>query len=95
MSEERGNVDKECLIVGSQKCLFSSSDEGSEGLEKFLRDKVESLRGDGIESIAEVDPAGVLELLDSNLVDRDNTRSGAVTVDNEFPRGEVDSILRL
>ena len=33
MSEERGNVDRECLIVGSQECLLSSSDEGSEGLE--------------------------------------------------------------
>ena len=69
MSEERGNVDEECLIVGSQECLLSSSDEGSEGLEKFLRDKLESLGGDGVENIAEVDPAGVLELLDSNLVD--------------------------
>ena len=94
MSEERGNVDKECLIVGSQDCLLSSSDEGSEGLEKFLRDKLESLGGDGIENIAEVDPAGMLELLDSNLVDRHNTRSGVVTVDDEFPRGQVDSILR-
>ena len=94
MSEERGNVDKECLIVGSQECLLSSSDEGSEVLEKFLRDKLESLGGDGIENIAEVDPAGVLELLDSILVDRDNTGSGVVTVDDEFPSGKVDSILR-
>ena len=94
MSEERGNLDKECLIVGSHECLLSSSDEGSEGLEKFLRDKLESLGGDGIENIAEVDPAGVLELLDSNFVDRDNTGSGVVTVDDEFPSAQVDSILR-
>ena len=94
MSEERGNVDKDCLIVGSQECLLLSSDEGSEGLEKFLRDKLESPGGDGKENIAEVDPAGVLELLDSNLVDRDITGSGVVTVDDEFPRGQVDSILR-
>ena len=94
MSEERGNVDKESFGVGSQECLLSSSDEGSEGLEKFLRDKLESLGGDGIENIAEVDPAGVLELLDSNLVDRDNTGSGMVTVDDEFPRSQLDEILR-
>ena len=94
MSEERGNVDKESFAVVSQECLLSSSDEGSEGLEKFLRDKLESLRGDGIDNIAEVDPAGVLELLDSNLVDRDNTGSGMVTVNDQFPRSQVDEILR-
>ena len=90
MGEERGNVDKESFAVVSQECLLSSSDEGSEGLEKFLRDKIESLGGDGIENIAEVDPAGVLELLDSNLVDRDNTGSGMVTVDNKFPSSQVE-----
>ena len=36
MVEERGNVNKECLIVSSQECLLSSSDERSEGLEKFF-----------------------------------------------------------
>ena len=94
MVEESGNVNEESLVVGSQECLLSSSGEGSEGLEKFLRDKFESLGGDGIENFAEVDPAGVLELLDSNLVDRGNTGSGVVTVDDEIPRGQVDSILR-
>ena len=94
MSEERGNLNKESFAVVSQECLLSSSDEGSEGLEKFLRDKLESLGGDGIENIAEVDLAGVLELLDSNLVDRDNTGSGMVTVDREIPRSRVDDILR-
>ena len=49
MVEERGDVNKECLIVGSQECLLSSSDEGSEGLEKFLREKLESFGGEGIE----------------------------------------------
>ena len=73
---------------------MSSSDEGSEGLQKFLRDKLEALGGHGIENIAEVDPAGVLELLDSNLVGRDYTGSGMVTGDNEFPRSQVDEILR-
>ena len=94
MSKEHGNVDRESCAVGSQECLLSSSDEGSEGLQKFLQDKLESLGGDGIENIAEVDPAGVLGLLDSNLVNRDNTGRGMVTGDNEFPRSQVDEILR-
>ena len=94
MGEERGNVEKESFAVVTQECLLSSSDERSEGLEKFLRDKLESLGGDGIENIAEVDPAGVLELLDSSLVDRDDTGIGMVTVDNKFPKSHVDEILR-
>ena len=94
MVEERGNVNKERLIVGSQECLLSSCDEGREGLEKFLREKLESFGGEGIENIVEVDPAGVIELLDANLMDRGNTGSGVVTVDDEIPRSQVDDILR-
>ena len=94
MVEERGNVDKECLVVSSHECLLSSSNEGSEGLEKFLRDKLESFGGEGIENIVEVDPAGVLDLLDANLIDRGNPGSGVVSVDDEIPRSRVDDILR-
>ena len=94
MVEERGDVNKECLIVGSQVCLLSSSDQGSEGLEKFLRDKLESFGGEGIENIVEVDPAGVLELLDENLMNRSNTGSGVVTVDDEIHRSRADDIFR-
>ena len=94
MVEEGGNVDKECLIVGSQECLLSSSDEGSEGLEKVLRDKLESFGGDGIEKIAEVDPARVPELLDSNSMDRGNGGIDVVTVDDKTPRSRVHDILR-
>ena len=37
----------------------------------------------------------MLELLDSDLVDRDNTgSSGVVTADDKFPRSQVDEILR-
>ena len=93
MVEERGNVDKECSIVASQECLLSGSDEGSEGLEKFLRDKLESFGGEGIENIVEVDPAEVLELLDPCSMDRGNAGIGAVTVDDKFPRSRVDDIL--
>ena len=59
-----------------------------------MRDKLESFGGDGIENIAEVHLAGVLELLDSNLVDRDNTGSGVVTIDDKVPRSQVDEFLR-
>ena len=90
MVEERGKVNKECLTVGSQECLLSSSDEGREGLEN----KLESFGGEGIENFVEVDPAGVLELLDANLMDRGNPGSGVVTVDDEIPRSRVDDILR-
>ena len=39
--EETEDTNKESVIVGGQECLLSSSDEGSEGLEKFLRDKLD------------------------------------------------------
>ena len=94
MFEERGNVDKECLVLSSQECLLSSSDEGSEGLEKFLRDKLESFGGEVIENTVEVDPPGVLDLLDANLMDRGNPRNGVVTFDDEIPRSRLDDILR-
>ena len=42
----------------------------------------------------EVDPAGLLGLLDANLLDRGNTGSGVVTVDDVIPRSQVDDILR-
>ena len=94
MVEASGITSKECLIGGSQECLLSSSDEGSEGLEKFLRDKLESFGGEGIENIVEADPAGVLELLDSNSMDSGNAGIGVVTVDDEIPISQVDDILR-
>ena len=94
MVEERGNVDKECLVASCQECLLSCSDEGSGGLEKFLRDKLESFGGEGIENIVEVDRTRVIDLLDANLMDRGNPGNGVVTVDDEISRSRVDDILR-
>ena len=73
---------------------MSSSDEGSEGLEKFLRNKPESFGGEGIENIVEIDPVGGLDLWDANLMDRNNPGSDVLTVDDEIPRSRVDDILR-
>ena len=94
MVEKQGNVDKECLVVSSQECLLSSSDEEREGLEKFLRDKLDSFGGEEMENIVEVDPAGVLDLLHANFLDGGNPGNDVVTVDNEIPRSRVDDILR-
>ena len=82
------------MVIGSQECLMSSSDDGSEGLEKFLREKRDSFGGEGLNKIVEVDPAVVFELLDDNLVDRGDTGSNVVAVDEEMPRSRVDDILR-
>ena len=59
-----------------------------------MRDKLESFGSEGIENIVEVDPAGVLDLLDANLMDRGNPGNGVVIVDDEIPRSRVDNILR-
>ena len=70
MVGETEDTNKQSVIVGGQECLLSSCDEGSEGLEKFLRDKLDSFSGEGLDRIVEVDPTVVLELLDETLVDR-------------------------
>ena len=75
MVGETEDTHKKSVVVGDQECLLSCSDEGSEGLEMFLRDKLDSFSGEGLNRIVEVDPTVVLELLDENLVDRGSTRS--------------------
>ena len=83
------------MVISSQECLVSSSDYRSEGLEKFLRDKLDSFGGEGLDKIVEVDPAIVLELLDDNLVDRGSTGNNVVAVDKEMSRSRVNDVLRL
>ena len=70
------------------------SDEENEGLETFLRDKLDSLSGKGLERILEVDPSMVFELLDESLDERGNARSNVVPDDKEITRSSVDQILR-
>ena len=94
MVGETEDTSKESVIVGGQECLLSSSDEESEGLEKFSRDKLDSFSGERLDIIVEVDLTVVLELLDETLVDRGSTGSNVVAVDKELPRSRVDDILR-
>ena len=91
---ESEDTNEERVIVGSQECLLSSSDEGSGGLEKFLRNKLDSLSGEEFERIVEVDPTVVLALLDESLVDPGSTRSNVVPVDKEMPKSCMDYNLR-
>ena len=81
MVGETEGTNKESVLVGDKECLLSSSDEGSEGWEKFLRDKLDSFSGEGLNRIVEVDPTVVIELLDENLVDRGCTRNNVEAVD--------------
>ena len=94
MVRETVDRNKESLIVGGEGCLLSSSDEGSEGLEKFLHDNLNSFSGEGLDRIVEVEPTVVLELLDENLVDRGGTVGNVIAVDEEMPRNRVEDISR-
>ena len=94
MVGETENTNRESVILGGQESLLSSSHEGSEGLEKFLRDRLVSFSGEGLDKIVDVDLTVVLGLLDENLVDRGSTGSNVVAVDEEFPRRRTDDILR-
>ena len=96
-STVKGDKDtsEERVVISGQECLMSSSDDGSEGLEQFLRVKLDSFGGEGLDKIVEVDPAVVLELLDDNLVDRGSTGNIVVVVDEEKSRSRVDDVLRL
>ena len=93
MVGETEDTSKESVIVGVEKILLSSGDKGSGGLEKFLRDKLDSFSGEGLDKTVEVDPPIVLELLDENSVDRGCTGSNVVEVDEKMPRSRVDDIL--
>ena len=78
---ETEDASRKCVIVGSQECLLLNSHEGSEGLENFLRGKLESFSVGTLDRIVEVDPTVVLELFDENLVDCGSTRINVVAVD--------------
>ena len=58
------DTNEESVTIGSEECLILCSDEGSEGLEKLLRDKFDSPSGEGLERILEVNPTVVLKFLD-------------------------------
>ena len=87
------DLNKESVIVGGQECLLSSSDEGSEGLEKFMHDKLDSFSGEVSDRIVEVDPTVMLELFDENLFDRGSTGRNVVAVDEGMPKSRVEDIL--
>ena len=95
-STVRGDKDtnEERVVISSQECLMSISDDRSEGLEKFLRGKLDSFGVEGLDKIVKVDPAIVLEMMDDNLVDHGSTGTNVVAVDEEMPRSRVDDILR-
>ena len=81
-------------ILAYQECLLSSSDEESERLKKFLREKLDLLSGERLARIVEVDPSNVFERLDKSLVERGNSRIEVVRDDEEMPISDVDRILR-
>ena len=73
---------------------MSSSDEGSVALERFLHDRLDYLRGEGLEKIVEVDPSGKLALLDeSNFGHREDVEK-AVERGEHLTLGDMDRILR-
>ena len=89
---ESEDTNEKRVIIGSQECLLSSSDKGNERLAKSLRDKLDSLSGEGLERIVEVDITVVLELLDESLEVRGNAGCNVAPVDNEKHRSCVDYI---
>ena len=56
------DTSEEYVVITSQECLILSSDDGKEELETFLRNKLDSFGGEGLDKMVEVDPAVVLEL---------------------------------
>ena len=86
---ESEKTNEEPVIVASQECLLSSTDEENEGLQKFLRDKLDSISGVRLDRIVEVDPTVLLVLLAKNLLER-----GFFAVDKEMPRSREDHTLR-
>ena len=94
MVGETQDTNKESVLVGGQKYPLSSTTEGSEGLEKLLRDKLDSFSGEGLDRTVEVVSNVMLELLDEIIVARGSTGSNVVAVDEKLPKSRVDDVLR-
>ena len=80
--------------IAGQEGLLSISNEGSRGLQKFLLEKFNALNGQGLERILEVDPCGVLELLNESGVEHSDKRVEIVCNEKAMPLGGVDRNLR-
>ena len=94
VSKDDLDVVTQDVRFAKQGCLLCSSDEGSVALERFLHEKLDALSGEGLEKIVEVDPSGMLALLEkSNVGHRDNVQ-GVVERKERLKLGDMDSILR-
>ena len=91
------NNDRDVVTNGasvvSQECLLSSNDKGSGALGRLLPDKLDSLSGEGLERIVEVDQSGVLALLDESGADLHVGGNEAVLSDVGLPSCYVERVV--
>ena len=93
VSKDDVEVVAENVRIASQECLLSSGDGGSVALERILHEKLDALSAEGLEEIVEVDPSGMLPLLEeSNVWHRDNVEE-VVERGERLRLGDMDCIL--
>ena len=68
ISKDDVDVVTENVRIAGQECLLSSSDEGNVALERFHHEMLDALSGGGLEEIVEIDPSGMLALLEQSIV---------------------------
>ena len=93
VSNDNVDVVTNDVSVTNQECLLPSSHEGSCALERFLYDKQDPLSREVLETIAAVDPSGVLAFLDENGTDRHVGGNEAVLKDEGLASGDVNRVL--
>ena len=78
--------------IANQEYLWSGCDEGSAALEKIIHEKLDSLSGEGLKKIVEVDLPRMLALLEKSIAGHCDNLEEVVKRNKRLRLGDIDRI---